>query len=130
MTARESNALRGVAECLAAHCGRKQPERFMADLETTTESSLSSELKSWVCKAYLVGPECNDWHRDELCIWHPGNLLPLQVPGISPTAWVLRSDTTSASPALPTLKTVIIPRKKPDGRRKGKRTIRNQPRTQ
>ena len=49
VTARESNALQAIAECLAAHCGRKQPEGFMADLETTTESSASSKLKSWGC---------------------------------------------------------------------------------
>lgn len=46
VTVRESNASQAIAECLAAHCGRKQPERFMTDLETTTESSVSSELKS------------------------------------------------------------------------------------
>jgi len=46
VSARESNALQAIAQCLAAHCGRKQPKRFMADLETTTESSASSKLKS------------------------------------------------------------------------------------
>lgn len=67
-----------------------------------------------------MGHECNDWHRDELCTWHPGNLLPLQVPGTSPTVWILRSGRASASPALATRKRAIIPRKKPDGGEEGK----------
>lgn len=49
------NALQGTAECLAAHCGRKQPRRFMADWETTTESFPSSKLKSWVCNGLSHG---------------------------------------------------------------------------
>lgn len=44
---RKSNTLQTIANCLAAHCGRKEPQRFMADLETMTESSASSKLKSW-----------------------------------------------------------------------------------
>lgn len=44
---RKSNTLQTIANCLAAYCGRKEPQRFMADLETTTESSASSKLQSW-----------------------------------------------------------------------------------
>lgn len=58
------------------------------------------------------------WHRGKLCIWHPENLLPLLLPGITPVAWILRSDTTSAFLALAPLKRGGIPRNKTAVRRK------------